>query len=320
MCLVDDRPAICDDEDFDAEAVDPNLQSITGLYDKSLYCNECFLKIWRQRLISPFLTPGNWTQFRIDQFDSLQKNCSTSMPYTTSEATLFVSVAGTTPTPTIGGGTTGVGATATCTGRVVRPSETPLFCNNLADRYNISTGELKIITKSSGCQFAGAICIPLPCNTQVIKTYTETCKGLAAQLSNATHPVTIEQFMAWNPYLEGSCDEITLDQRICTGYASQNLHHHALLISAVLQAGFGYLIRPSSHHRAAVRYTIQRPRRLYQHNQGPSRTAVAITPWWTVTPAILYVSCMASLLQRYANSIPISMTGVPTFGSSPQCA
>jgi hypothetical protein len=31
MCLADDPPAVCDDEEFDAEVVDPALQSITGL-------------------------------------------------------------------------------------------------------------------------------------------------------------------------------------------------------------------------------------------------------------------------------------------------
>jgi hypothetical protein len=171
MCADDNPPAICEDEDFDVEGVDPAFMSITGLYDKSLYCNECFLKIWRQRLLSPFLTSGNWTKFRIDQFDSLQNNCSTSMPYTTSKQTLFVGEATIKPTPTTSGAiTTGVAATVTCTGRVIRPSVTPQYCNKLVDMYKVSSGDLKIITKDEGCEFKGAICIPLPCVSLMIHT------------------------------------------------------------------------------------------------------------------------------------------------------
>ncbi|KAF2850136.1 carbohydrate-binding module family 18 protein [Plenodomus tracheiphilus IPT5] len=129
MCAVDSAPAICDDPDFDVDAVDPALQSITGLYSKSMYCNECFLKVWRQRLLSPFLTSGNWTQLRVDH---------------------------------------GPSASVTCTGRV-------------------------------------------------IDTYQETCQSLEKQLSNATHTVTHEQFLGWNPYLQGSCDAVALDQRVCMG-------------------------------------------------------------------------------------------------------
>jgi hypothetical protein len=166
MCADDPPPDVCLDEDFDVENVDPAFLSVTGLYERSLYCNECFLKVWRQRLLSPFLTSGNWTKFRIDQFESLQKDCSTSMPYITSKPTLFVGEATLkpTPTPTTSGAiTTGVAATVTCTGRVIRPSVTPQYCNKLVDMYKVSSGDLKIITKNEGCEFTGAICIPLPC-------------------------------------------------------------------------------------------------------------------------------------------------------------
>lgn len=172
ICDDDDpnRPAICDDEYFDEDNVDPALMSIIELYDKSLYCDECFLKIWRQRLVSPFLTVSNWTQFRVEQFDALQSACSTSMPYATLQPTLFLSSAAN-PTPTASDATTtGVAATATCTGRVIQPSVAPQYCNNLADMYNVSSGELKAITKNDGCEFTGAICLPPPCVSFHTKT------------------------------------------------------------------------------------------------------------------------------------------------------
>jgi hypothetical protein len=164
MCADEDPPAICETEDFDENGVDPAYESVIWLYDRSLYCNECFLKIWRQRLLSPFLTSGTWTQFLIDQFDVLQNNCSTSMPYTRSKQTLLLSKAIGTPISTTSGAvTTGVAATTTCTGRVIRPSVTPQYCNRLVDLYKVSSGDLEVITKDAGCEFKGAICIPLPC-------------------------------------------------------------------------------------------------------------------------------------------------------------
>jgi hypothetical protein len=230
LCAVDSSPEICDDVDFDVEALDPSLQSVIGLYDKY----ECFLNVCRQRLLSPFLVSGNWTQYRIEAFEELQKGCSVAMPYVTTAFSLYVGIPTTTPVlplcsfdpsigeyicPTVTVTASGAITTATCTGQIVQPPLKFRGCNPLSDQYYVSTGDLKAITNEI-CTFESTICLPLPCKTKVIGRYEETCTSLAKQISNLTHKVTHEQFMSWNPNLMGSCDGVALGQRICARYAT----------------------------------------------------------------------------------------------------
>ncbi|WEW60546.1 hypothetical protein PRK78_006033 [Emydomyces testavorans] len=60
---------------------------------KIQYCSECFLLLWRQRLLSPTLPPGNFTDYLIDQFKVLEETCSTDLPFTTSAPTLIIGAA-----------------------------------------------------------------------------------------------------------------------------------------------------------------------------------------------------------------------------------
>ncbi|KAF2472769.1 uncharacterized protein BDR25DRAFT_220067, partial [Lindgomyces ingoldianus] len=233
MCLQDQPPELCNDPDFDIDQINPSLQTITGLYSSSLYCNECFLKLWRQRLLSPFLVPGNWTKYRMDQFETLQKNCSTSMPYSTSASTLYIGTPNaTTPTPTSGTIITwGVTITPTCTGQVVQPLATPLACNDLSDLYHVSTGDVKVATADPFCSFDKPICLPLACELKVITKYGETCASLTAQISNSTRKVTQQQFFGWNQNIQGSCDDLALDQRVCTSPPGGHWSTNSTIIS-----------------------------------------------------------------------------------------
>src|SRR5437773_986083 len=54
------------------------------------YCNQCFLQLFRQRMLDPWLVKSNFTNYLIDQFNDIQANCSTTLPYTTSSSTLYV--------------------------------------------------------------------------------------------------------------------------------------------------------------------------------------------------------------------------------------
>lgn len=40
---------------------------------------------------------------------------------------------------------------------------------------------------------------------------------LAAKYSTDDSPVSLIQFMAWNPHLQGACDRPNLVQRVCKG-------------------------------------------------------------------------------------------------------
>lgn len=42
-------------------------------------------------------------------------------------------------------------------------------------------------------------------------------KALAAKYSTEESPVSLTQFLAWNPYIQGTCDRVNHIQRVCKG-------------------------------------------------------------------------------------------------------
>jgi hypothetical protein len=105
------------------------LWTLVLIYFAKQYCSECFLQLYRQRLLDPWLVQSNFTDYLIGQFDNLQSNCSTSLPYTTSASTLYLATVTATATTTA---TTQPPAT-TCTGQVLAPLATPMICDDLSD-------------------------------------------------------------------------------------------------------------------------------------------------------------------------------------------
>ncbi|CAI7594905.1 unnamed protein product [Penicillium glandicola] len=224
MCFPDGDdnstvPSQCDDPDFDVSDIDDEMAALTNIYDEELYCNECFLKLYRQRLVDPWLPVTNFTDYLIDQFDLVQTNCSTTLPYTTSASTLYVGTAtATTATTTTGATTTGSSAvtTATCLGQMVQPLQNWLTCNDLCDTYNISTGDARVVTGDDACYFSEATCFPLPCEIETVWDGL-SCDDLATRYSNSTYNVTTSQFLSWNSNIQGSCSGIAPGQRVCKG-------------------------------------------------------------------------------------------------------
>ncbi|TPX25404.1 hypothetical protein DIZ76_010859 [Coccidioides immitis] len=89
-CNEENPPASC------GEQVDPGKEqpmSVTNAYPREQYCSECFLLLWRQRLLSPTLPPGNFTDYLIDQFKVLEETCSTELPFSTFAQTLIIGAA-----------------------------------------------------------------------------------------------------------------------------------------------------------------------------------------------------------------------------------
>lgn len=85
------------------------------------------------RLLDPWLAPSNFTGYLINQFDYVQSNCSTTLPYTTSSSTLYIG-AQTAATTTVTATTNvTVAPTPTCLGQVVQPLANWLTCNDLCD-------------------------------------------------------------------------------------------------------------------------------------------------------------------------------------------
>ncbi|KLJ12711.1 hypothetical protein EMPG_12291 [Blastomyces silverae] len=78
LCYGDDPPPECDDQVLmiaDATA-DPDRMSVTNMYSKDLFCSECFILMWRQRLLSPVLSSGKFAEYLVDQFNKINSACS----------------------------------------------------------------------------------------------------------------------------------------------------------------------------------------------------------------------------------------------------
>ncbi|RAH80511.1 carbohydrate-binding module family 18 protein [Aspergillus japonicus CBS 114.51] len=210
-----DNPAHCLDPTWSTRNFTSEMKMITNMYDQSTVCSECFVKMWRQRLMSPNLPSGEFGQYLLSQYDNIQQNCSVSLPVTTYSTRLLA-----TATKTITG--TGVGAAATataatsssCLGQLVQPRKL-FYCPDLTDTYNVSTGTAYHITgDNSGCQFTEPICLPLPCELDTVYL-NPTCADLAARYSTDNNEVTVTQFLSWNPFIQGSCGSLYTGQRVC---------------------------------------------------------------------------------------------------------
>lgn len=126
--------------------------------------------MWKQRLLSPHLADSDFTNYLIEQFEDLQGNCSTTMPYTTSAATLWLTLGATATATTSSAVTTTSSSlvTATCAGQIIPVSSTPLGCDPLSDMYNVTTGDLRAATNDYLCEITAPICVPSPCEIEVI--------------------------------------------------------------------------------------------------------------------------------------------------------
>lgn len=176
--------------------------------------------MWRQRLLNPFIQDSNSTSYLLEQYQNIQKNCSTNLPVTTSSSTLFVSLSLTSmPSEETGPPTTtgSVPAATTCVGQLIEPPGSGEFsdCQDMADKYNVATGDIITITQDSMCQYNTSICLPLPCRGEVIWD-GQSCAQLAAQYSNTTYNVTEQMFLSWNPNVVGSCSRLIPGQRVCS--------------------------------------------------------------------------------------------------------
>jgi hypothetical protein len=113
-----------------------------------------------------------------------------------------------------------------------------------ASRYNISTGDARVYTGDYSCYFNELVCLPLPCELDVVwdqpSWYVFETGGdqhhqteiyftklsphhprsdkLAERYSNKTDKITTNQFLSWNPNIQGSCSGIARGQRVCKTY------------------------------------------------------------------------------------------------------
>ncbi|KAK4227288.1 hypothetical protein QBC38DRAFT_526936 [Podospora fimiseda] len=207
---------LCQDPDFDPLVPEPTDIGLSNLYDEEMVCSFCFLKRLHQRLLSPVLAEGNQTDWLLEQHSDLQTFCSTTMPLTTATSSLFLGTMDM-PTPTVTMSSMSDGPptpTTTCAGTIINPPSSPVTCHMLSEQYNVTSGDLMLLSDSEDCEILSPVCVPPPC--QIIKVpYNSTCQSLADLISTPENTVTLVQFTSWNPRIVGPCDKVVLGQYIC---------------------------------------------------------------------------------------------------------
>ncbi|KAL4863623.1 hypothetical protein BDV12DRAFT_177236 [Aspergillus spectabilis] len=117
----------CDDPNFTTDLISPGMKDITKLYDAELLCSECFVKIWRQRLMSSSLPKSEYSDYLMEQYEAIQSFCSMTLPVSTYSSTLVIptSIETTAPTPTASPPV----SPDTCEGQVIQPAEHQMGCD-----------------------------------------------------------------------------------------------------------------------------------------------------------------------------------------------
>jgi hypothetical protein len=159
------------------------------------------LKIFHQRLLSPALRQGEFTDYLVDQHGDLESFCGSSMPLTMASSTLYH---GTVPLPsaTATGATTAPAAMTTCAGTRIDVPSSPMACHQLSEVYNVTTGDLTVLADSWDCEITSAICVPPPCDlrkigwgeTWYVSNRSEHAeRDLSPGVNRGSHMLTLDQ-------------------------------------------------------------------------------------------------------------------------------
>jgi hypothetical protein len=60
-----------------------------------------------------------------------------------------------------------------CRGQLVQPQKPapqkpPLSCDDLSNKYNVTTGDLRLLTQDENCEFNKPLCLPPACELDVL--------------------------------------------------------------------------------------------------------------------------------------------------------
>jgi hypothetical protein len=128
-------------------------------------CSSCFLGILRQRLSNPLLPSSEHSDYLLSEYKDLQSYCSTSMPaVVTASRTIVVGTVSAATATTTGTNSTDSTPTA-CAGQLITPADVAGIrgCHALSKRYNVTTGDLTVLTNDWGCEVTRPVCLPPSC-------------------------------------------------------------------------------------------------------------------------------------------------------------
>ncbi|KUI67451.1 hypothetical protein VM1G_02901 [Cytospora mali] len=197
---------------------DPANQRLANLYGDDVLCTECYIQLLFQRLSSPYLPSGDdYSAYLIEQYQDILDVCN----YTDQMPELVITAQpdyDDAPVPALN-----LTVATGCSGQLITVSslDPNANCATIAQAFNVATGAVQDATGSQDCAdtSSSSFCLPLPCTIDQVPTGA-TCASLAAAASyvNATvnFTVTTVQFLAWNPHINGICDNLQAGDYYCT--------------------------------------------------------------------------------------------------------
>ncbi|KAJ2988999.1 hypothetical protein NUW58_g3691 [Xylaria curta] len=208
MCFAfDEIPDRCSDPEFDIDEISGSMASLTNVYDSSLYCSECFLKLFRLRMLDPWLTDSNFTRYLMEEFSEVQRCCMFN------NTTIYYF----------------------CRYSVRWNTDNKLEYDRRANYIGGAFLPLRLVwaalysrrpTSARATTSATIIkCLQempelLRATMHVNSTRPSACHSPVSLTPYGTHQadaITELQFLAWNPNIQGSCDGVALGQRVCRG-------------------------------------------------------------------------------------------------------
>jgi hypothetical protein len=119
--------------------------------------------------MSSKLPKDEFTDYLLEQYETIQEFCSVSLPVSTYSSALFIppTIATSTVPPTTVPST--LVTPDTCDGQFVESGDDYSGrCLLMSDTYNVSTGMLEYLSGSWSCSFEGAVCLPKPCELDIV--------------------------------------------------------------------------------------------------------------------------------------------------------
>ena len=172
-------------------------QRMANLYNDTILCDECFMKIFYQRLGSDFLPDSSYSEYLVDQMQDIQDVCTTTIGVISTRG--VYAYPPTTPTPILA--------------NVTAPNP------NTTTAYATSTTAAASMSASAT---VSSVVTPTPthgtmvsnCNSFYYAQANDDCYDIALN-----HNITLADFEAWNIAVGSNCTGLWADYYYCVGVA-----------------------------------------------------------------------------------------------------
>ncbi|KAL9137092.1 MAG: hypothetical protein Q9175_001688 [Cornicularia normoerica] len=214
--------------------VSPQNERIANLYPKDMLCSDCFIKMFHQRMSSPYLPDSDYSDYLVAQYQDILDVCKASMPelivrslpFYGDAQVAFGALSSSNPTmpPFSSNGTqyTDVtNSTTPCTGQTIRIADlngtafsnpNASLCDALSNYYGVTTGDVEAVLENPDClPVFFSYCVPAACTLMTVPSGA-TCDSIASSNS-----ITTLQFMKWNANINGLCDNLQEGDYVCIG-------------------------------------------------------------------------------------------------------